>query len=453
MVKSGFYLGKKESIFKCFSKTAQSKNEKDLRAYVSQLENELEELKYKLFHWDSSQLDKMMSESFNDSFIIPTPNHPPPCHKCQDLSTQTSLEIQTKLATSLNQARKFQLSDLEWEVSTIKMLKSTYEQKQNDLYQKELKLSRQVQEINSEVTKKLKTLEKDRIRLQKEAEKQQMKNSSFLAEVKSIKSELRSLKENLSPEKVLTIQIPTPCATPKHEAPDDVFSIESEIASLENNLKNSADKNAVEFRINKLRTRLSTLRSARILNTCTNKKRMSAFTKGNNLPTATNKGNVFSFNIPVENIGATPRGTARSNTCFTERKNTSPLITERAQDDFAKEDNLAQTLELKEARLRRKEEDIIKHELKLQETWMKLPDANQLIPVVRHELERYLGKNEELKKTQSELDTLIKTNLESKRKNKLIEDENVRNNENLKEKMKSVEKIEEILSRLELLLN
>jgi hypothetical protein len=333
------------------------------------------------------------------------------------------------------------------------MLKSTYEQKQNDLYQKELKLSRQVQEINSEVTKKLKTLEKDRIRLQKEAEKQQMKNSSFLAEVKSIKSELRSLKENLSPEKVLTIQIPTPCATPKHEAPDDVFSIESEIASLENNLKNSADKNAVEFRINKLRTRLSTLRSARILNTCTNKKRMSAFTKGNNLPTATNKGNVFSFNIPVENIGATPRGTARSNTCFTERKNTSPLITERAQDDFAKEDNLAQTLELKEARLRRKEEDIIKHELKLQETWMKLPDANQLIPVVRHELERYLGKNEELKKTQSELDTLIKTNLESKRKNKLIEDENVRNNENLKEKMKSVEKIEEILSRLELLLN
>lgn len=460
LVKPGFYLPKKESLSLPLNKP---NFQHDIKAYVRQLENEIEELRYQKFHWNSaSQLDDLMLNSYNDSFTsqsyaINLETNSCNLNQFSSLPSKSSLDFQTKLADSLNKTRKNLLSELDWEVSTTKMLKSTYEAKLNELAQKEQKLSRQVKEINQEVIKKMKNLEKERSKVLRDSEKIKSKSDLLQVSIRNLKGELKLIQDNLETEKVLTIQIPTPCATPcatpKHEPAEDVATIEAEIRNLENSLKTAADKSSVEFRINKLRTRLSTLRSARMLNTCTNQRRVSAFAKGNNLPTSTTKGNVFNFNIPLENIAATPRCSARSNTCFTNRglvTDLSPMTTDRNPvESYAKEENLSQTLELKDARLRRKEEDILKQEIRLQETWMKLPNANELIPIVRHEIEKYIHKHEELKKSQSELDSLIRQNLENMKKNKDIEEENIKNTQDLKEKIKTAEKIKDVLKKFE----
>ena len=84
---------------------------------------------------------------------------------------------------------------------------------------------------------------------------------------------------------------------------------------------------------------------------------------------------------------------------------------------------------------------------------MKLPDANELIPIIRTELDRYLSQNESLKRTQSELDKLLKDQLETWKKTKAAESESSKNQENLLRKLKSAEQIEQVLNKLDQVLN
>lgn len=460
-IKKGFFVPNKGKISQGFCEGNLARSEK---AYVTQLENEVEELRYNGFHFNRFRdLDELMMKSFNDQFLLNEVRESrAPCMNCKDLATQTKLEIETKLAGKMNSARKGMLEELEWEVSNTKMMKSVYEGKIQELKDTERKIVKQIQEINSEIVKKCKSLENEKVRFAKEQERQKTHEQNLRTNLSQVRTELESIKEKLNKAEpqALTIQIPTPCATPKHDSePNDLISLELEINSLEQDRKTAADKSSIDFRINKLKTKLSSLRSTKILETCTNKKRMSTFIRPKDLTSTTPKVNTaFNFNIPIESLKFTPRGDNRNLTCFSERPKDlliepSPLQTSRNNEELTKEENFFRTLELKEARLRKKEEEIMKQEIKLQQTWMKLPDANQLIPIVRSELDRYMIQNENLKRTQAELDKVLKDQLENWKKNRANEAETMKSQENLMRKLKNAEQIEQVLVKLARILN
>lgn len=460
-VKNGFFLPGKKKII---SNLADENVEKKEKAYVRQLENEVDELKYQVFHSNTlGELDQLMMKSFNDQFAVQEFRQGKSvCEVCKDLASHTSLEIETKLAGKMNLARKKMLEELEWEVSNTKMMKSVYEGKVQDLKEVERKTARQIQEINKEVVKKCKGLEHDKMKFVREQERFKNHQQNLKVAVDQVKAELESIKENVEKIEVqaLTIQIPTPCTTPKHDSDtEEISALESEMKKLEQELQTSSDKGSIEFKMNKIKTKLSTLRSAKILETCTNKRRVSSFIRPKDLASTTPKvSKAFNFNIPIEAIKITPRGDARTMTAFSERPKefsveASPLQTSRQSEELTKEENFFKTLELKEARLRKKEEEIMRQELKLQQNWMKLPDANQLIPIVRNEIERYMAQNENLKKTQTELDNLLKDQINFWKKSKAAEAESAKTQENLSKKLKSAEKIQEVLTRLDQVLN
>lgn len=460
-VKNGYYLPGKKQIISNIIEENTGKKEK---AYVRQLENEVDELKYQVFHCSSlGDLDQLMMKSFNDQFKAeecrPVKSA---CEVCKDLASHTSLEIETKLAGKMNSARKRMLEELEWEVSNTKMMKSVYEGKVQELKEAERKIARQIQEINKEVVKKCKSLEHDKMKFAREQEKFRNQQQNLKVTVAQMKAELESIRGNVEKVEIkpLTIQIPTPCTTPKQDSDtDEILILESEMKKLEQELQTSSDKGSIEFKMNKIKTKLSTLRSAKILETCTNKRRVSSFIRPKDLASTTPKvSKAFNFNIPIEAIKITPRGDTRTMTAFSERPKEfsaepSPLQTSRQSEELTKEENFFKTLELKEARLRKKEEEIMRQELKLQQNWMRLPDANQLIPIVRNELERYMAQNENLKKTQAELDSLLRTQLEFWKKSKASESESAKTQETLLAKLKNADKIEEVLTKLIQVLN
>ncbi|OMJ93739.1 hypothetical protein SteCoe_3179 [Stentor coeruleus] len=433
-------------------------------AYVKQLENELEELNYNAFHSRGVELlEKTMFESYMESF--PTEY---PILKCPKIPafnsishTQSSLEIEYKTMRGLNNTRKEYLKELEWELAQAKLIKTNFEEKTKSLDEKEKKMSKYVQNIHNELYKKIKSLETEKAKCRLEQEKA----GKIIRFLRDFKQQVKKIKDGIVVKEPLTISIPTPCATPKHTPKpslslDEAASIELEIAQLESELLEASDKNALTFKINHLRTKLSTLRSAKILNSEVNVKRFNSFIKTpRSFVPATPKADILSkLELDMNNMSvpSTPRVSARRFTCFNNRfpeqtneiipqENTVVRFPQLPTEEFAKEENLAKALEYKESRLRRKEEELNKREITLQNTWMKLPNANELIPIIRAQMSYYEMKCKNLDQAQAEIDKLVKENLENKKMIKNAQENTKKFVSNLEDKKAIAEKLEDLI--------
>lgn len=437
-------------------------------AYVKQLENELEELNYNAFHSKGVELlEKTMFESYMESFPSDYPILRCPQVSAFDsiIHTQSSLEIEYKTMRSLNNSRKEYLKELEWELAQAKLLKINFEEKSKSLDEKEKKMSRYIQNIHNEIYKKLRALENEKAKVRLEQEKTG-KITGFL---RKFKEQVKRIKDGIIIKEPLTISIPTPCATPKHTPKpsltlDETTSIELEIVQLERELEEANDKNALTFKINHLRTKLSTLRSAKILNSEANVKRFNSFVKTpRSFVPATPKAGVSSkLELDLNNMSVpcTPRVGTRRFTCFNNRfsepvndilpqENVVIGLPQLPTEEFAKEENLVKALELKESRLRRKEEELNKREITLQNTWMKLPNANELIPIIRAQMSYYEMKCKNLEQTQAEIDKLIKENLENKKMIKNAQENAKKFVSDLKDKKVIADKLEDLIKEAE----
>ncbi|OMJ90600.1 hypothetical protein SteCoe_6998 [Stentor coeruleus] len=439
-------------------------------AYIKQLENELENLNYKVFHNSGDDLlEKAMYESYNDSFplVYPTSKYSGVFDFHSNFHTQASIEIEYKTMRVLNNSRKDYVKELEWEITQAKLVKINYEEKSKSLDEKEKKISKYVNSIHEEIQKKLKALEieKSKVRVEQEkAERIITYMRRFREQVKRIKDGF-VIQENLN----VTISTLTPIATPKHTPKpsiDEMTIIEQEITQLELELEEATDKNSLIFKMNHLRNRLSSLRSAKVLNSETNIKRFNTFARVSRqddavIPKSLNSSKLdLSINLQNLPVPYTPKIGTRRFTCFTKRvhdhspeicyqETTRTNLVQSPIQEFAKEENLVKALELKEERLRKKEEELNKREITLQNTWMKVPNANELIPLVRAQMSYYENKCKSMEKTQGDIDILIKENLNNKKAIKSAQ-ENVKKYINELEAKKVIaEKLEDLIKDAE----
>lgn len=437
-------------------------------AYIRQLENELDDLNYKVFHNSGTDLlEKAMFESYTESFPLeyPISKHSVAFDFRSNFHTQASIEIEYKTMRCLNNSRKEYVNELEWEMAQAKLVKINYEEKTKSLDEKEKKISKYVKSIHEEIQKKLKALEVEKNKVKVEHEKAER----IIAYMRKFREQVMRIKDGFVIQEPLNITISTPIATPKHTPKpsiDETTIIEQEITQLELELEEANDKNSLIFKINHLRNKLSSLRSAKVLNSETNIKRFNTFSRtprqNNTVTPKSLNSSKLDLSINLQNIPVpcTPKIGTKRFTCFTKRvhdqspeicyqETTRTNLVQSPIQEFAKEENLVKALELKEARLRKKEEELNKLEITLQNTWMKVPNANELIPLVRAQMSYYENKCKSLEKAQGDIDKLIKENLDNKKLIKSAQEKVKKYINNLEEKKMIAEKLEDLIKDAE----
>ena len=453
-----------------------NKTEHAESAYVKQLENEVEELSYRIFHSDPLlDLEKHMFEAFTESV---TGNFVNKALDITPYSTSSSLvvgELNNLSTKHCKNIRESLIKELEWESTQCSILKLAYETKLKSLEEKENQFKRNINDFQLEIYKKLKILEseKNQIRMDKEnlcKSEIQMRNK-----ILNIRDEIKTIKELLVFEENFDSPLITPCLSPRRKDssefnistsldPNDTSKIQEEIHDLELELESSSDKNPITFKINRLRNKISMLKSEKALNSSANIKRKSSFLTylQNNTNQSFSKGNTsFQLNLSIDlppQLESTPKSTTRAYTCYTARNTEnscdySPQPTRRATcqvlDGIEKDENLIKMLEMKESRLRKKEEELIRKENALHNSWMKLPNANELIPMVQKEIISYRDKADRISKIQGELDVQARENIENRKRLKNIEATRVGLNKQLEEKIRFAEMLDDICARFE----
>ena len=359
----------------------------------------------------------------------------------KDLRTQFSLEIEYKTLKNSNKLKEKNNREVEWQILQTKMMKNNLDSKAKSLNAKELNITKQVKDIKLEVSKQQSIIEKDR----KSWSDQQAKLKNQEKNLEKVLIECEKLKK---PQ----IQIDEPVfknstnLTPRHQIQnfDDIQKIEQEIRSLTENLENSSDKHPLMFKINHLKTKLSTLRSTQALNN-QNKRRVSSFSKEKVALLTPRTGKHPDF-IPctprIQNFTATnfnPFEMSDSRN-FTDRS----LETEGSNKQEIKE-NL---LELKESRLRKKEQELIVREEKMMKNWAAVKGNENILLVLKDNLEYWKEKNKEWTEKEINFQELEgqKAALERNLNTCRIQLEQA--NEEMLEKMKSYEKVMKMIKEM-----
>ena len=446
-------------------------------AYVKQLENELEEMSYKGFHYyPLFDIEKHMLEAFTDSFSSSTIDNVLNINPSNTSASGFLVESNHRSAKTLQSIRESLIKEMEWESTQCSILKLTYETNLKSLEAKENQFKKSINNFQIEIFKKLKLLEieKNQIRADKEnliKGQIQLKNTVF-----NIKDEIKTIKDLLSFEENYDSPLNTPFLSPTHKDsceinisatpdPTDPSYIEEEIRCLEEELESSSERHSITFKINHLRNRLSMLKSEKVLNSSENVKRKSSFlaylhntTNQSFFKTNTSLQLNLSIDLPRSHLESTQKSTARAYTCYTARNTEnscdySPQPTTRTScqvlDGIERDENLMRMLQLKENRLRKKEEELIKKESTLQNSWMKIPNANELIPAVQKEIICYREKTEMIDKVQGELDLLARDSIESRKRLQKIESIRMGLNKQLEEKIRFADMLDDICARFE----
>lgn len=356
---------------------------------------------------ENSKLDQLMQESFKDQFLTP-------CQTIEvivpkDLHSQISLEIEYKTLKNSNKLKAQTINNLEWERVQTKMLSSNLNLKQKILTEKENSLKKQVKDIQSEVIKKQKTMESEK--------------NKYIEMLKKVKNQQKTIFDTLNeiqkPSKPLNIQTDfqvltnrTNYCSPNSETikkPDDFLSIEQEISLLEQQLPNEPDKNSLLFKINHLKTKLSTMRSAQALKVQVQSRRSSGI---NRLRVNTPIAGKLDFSA----LNLTPRDQIigmKYNEQDTSRMHTERNM-ENTENKNEKEENWTKMLELKENRLRKKEQELILRENQIQNSLKNLPGTGKALQVLKESVNYWKSKNLDLEKRESELEKVFKENLDMK---------------------------------------
>ena len=263
----------------------------------------------------------------------------------------------------------------------MKIYKQNYEEKLKNIENKENQIGKMMKDIQLEISKKIKNLEKDQQRLKENNEKLILKESVLMKQVNYIKEESKKIQKLLNTTEANIVK--TPLSTPKNKQvlqnTDEISKIEQEILSLEQEYETSCDKDSIKFHINRLKNKISLARSKKALNLRSESRRFSSFSSTKGFPTTPKLLHPpkLDFSINIQDLPAprTPKMNSRALTFFGNFENSyelSPQSTlrntysETISENIEKDENLIKFLELKDLRLKKKEEELNKKELKLQ---------------------------------------------------------------------------------------
>lgn len=449
-------FGKKTEIRSGFVKEIV---ENQYTSYIRQLENEVEELEYKVFHMDPlTELDGKMYEAYTETFSS-FPNK----IQINPLCSYVDDGYKHKILQNFNRQHQALINELQWECSQNGLVRLKFESKMQELDSKENAFKKKISDFQTEISKKIKSLDLEKQKIRTEKDELYKNETAFHNKIKSMRDEISVVKDLM----IFDDSFVTPCTTPKNKENsvntsaiidlENPSKIEDEIRDLELELESSSEKGSITFKINHLKNKLSAMRSERILNTSANIKRKSSFTFSKNSNKKLFLTRNLDLSIDIPRILTTPNN---NQNCFYTGRNTdisydfSPLVTQRSGHtsdlvSIEKDENFMRMLELKEGRLRKKEEELHKKEISLQATWMKLPNADQLIPMVQKEILEYQAKSKEIHAKQGEIDKNLKESIQLKKKLKKIESQKENFLRVLEEKSRIAQILDNICAKFE----
>lgn len=388
---------------------------------------------------ENDELNKLMLKSFNETIELPSQSIEFIIPK--DLHSQISLEIEYKTLKNSNHINSQTIKNLEWEIVQTKMLKSNLEHKQKLLNEKEASITKQVRDIQVEVQKKQKIMETEKTKTAEILEKVKKQQ-------KMIFDTLNDLQKPIKPPKIQTefqvLSNKSNFCSPNSEPiqkNEEIVLIDQEISLLEKQLPDSLDKNALVFKINHLKTKLSTMRSTQALNGQIQARRSSGLCRLRvNTPRIEGKLDLSGINLtPRDQLIGFRHSGQDSSRLLTERNS------ENGENKAEKEENWAKLLELKESRLRKKEQELFARETQLQNSFKAMPGVNKTLSGLKESMSYWKNKNFELEKRENELDKVFKENLELK---ELIKANNLTVGQlklDLKEKAENLNKVLAVL--------
>lgn len=459
-------LTQKTRLGKGFLKASKKSGTTESDPYIIQMENEIETLKSSLGSRDIGHvglLEKCMLESYSD-FAPSTCSFDSFPAAMKDMHSQMSIEIEYKSMKQLNLSREALVKELEWECAQAKVHKLDYEEKVKVVKESEKALAKSAKDIQVEIQKKINAVEKEKLKVKEDREKIACREKRVRGSLYKMKEEALLIKESLNFEPVLLNTTNYLCPTPKNREISDastVETLEQEIKTLEDELETSEEKGSLTFKINHLKNKLSVERSEKVLINHGNIKKFNSF-GSSRIVAATPRAfcpHKFDFNLDLQKleVAGTPR--VMNNRAFTyfpvkqtpekscdpsPQTTTRPNTLSQETENIEKDENLIKMLEMKEIRLRKKEEELMKKETMLQNSWMKVPNADELIPMVQNQIMSYRAKSNLTEQKNREIDELIKENMQARKNIKEIEDSSRKLMRSLQEKVKVAEKLEDL---------
>ncbi|CAG9320933.1 unnamed protein product [Blepharisma stoltei] len=423
------------------------------QACISQLENEIEELKRKsLIPEDVFDFGKALKNSITETYERSFDDYSASFNSENSLElTKSTLDLFSKTERpafhlDLQKLKKNEKikEELEWQINEVQVIKNQYNKKlnqllqQTDLFQQQANLIKiKTAELEKDISK---FNEEKRIFEEKQVKIKDEIKSTFIQHSREPSGEwLRTIKGRHKTEKsYLDLRDSTPDPITDENAQALYEELQKAQALLQGTIPENAD--SVVIKINRIKTQISNLRSAKALNNfqvhsnsiknAIHSMEKQFETRDIRKASPAPKMPMISSITPepisdntkifhkLENLDKSPKPLPHDkliNSVSEANLNVKPpipnpkIIKNSNLAIDSEIENLKKHLRLKEIRLEEKEKEIFDKEMRLHKTWMKQPDANQLIPMVQKELIfiQNLKQNLELKQKEIERDQFL----------------------------------------------
>ena len=406
----------KDEIVNMFNSSLNEELSNEVTQYITALKRELSEMSGKTSDFIGKDQDR--DEEF--CFIEPFECEP----NIQYLPLRSALSMSTNEIISVKYQRqqKQMLKEKEWENKEIKLLKQKYKSKKQILKLKKTEqqeTENYLKKKNLEITKEKAEIERIRENYYREKKKIMNNYENKSRKLSEVINELTVTVEN--PETVGKISPITEtemmsdisftsdldASFDSSIGEPDLNSIQRRISELESQFK-SESSSEIQERLKRdidcLKNSYTNLRSAQVLrNSNSNQKRFN-FNRNISLTDITGKRSTpvsistpkprLSINSsrPLFRTTATPKSASQHFTF----SDIAPVIGE--------ENELKKYLRAKEVKLSEKEERFEKERDYWIQKWNKLPNANELIPMVQKEIMEFKRKRDDFDKKDKELD-------------------------------------------------
>ena len=404
----------KDEIVNMFNSSLNEELSNEVTQYITALKRELSEM--------SGKTSEVIGKDQDDEFCFIEPFESEPTIQYLPPRSALSMSTNEMISVKYQRQQKQMLKEKEWENKEIKLLKQKYKNKKQILKLKKTEqqeTENYLKKKNLEITKEKAEIERIRENYYREKKKIMNNYENKSRKLSEVINELTVTVEN--PETVGKISPITEtemmsdisftsdldASFDSSIGEPDLSSIQRRISELETQFR-SEPSNEVQERLKRdidcLKNSYTNLRSAQVLrNSNSNQKRFN-FNRNISLTDITGKRSTpvsistpkprLSINSsrPLFRTTATPKSASQHFT-FTD---IAPVVGE--------ENELKKYLRAKEVKLTEKEERFEKERDYWIQKWNKLPNANELIPMVQKEIMEFKRKREEIDKKDKELD-------------------------------------------------
>jgi hypothetical protein len=390
-------------------------NQEDLELKVVRLQQEIIQLKKKIcvpnhvMNRFCDKVEEQMSKSFLETqFDFKNPNSPPKYIFNDNFSNKSRalMEYDYKKMKIHHQKCEDISSTLLWQTKEIQIFKNLLQKKLQNTLEKEAALNAKQQELTK--------IQKDYENESKTLESQKSYISNELENTKKYKRKLEKMKKMITSQienftkitKTTTKDRPT--STSRIESPtlkriryqkslnDDSTSIDSqmenlqcEIKSLES-LKTDSVDDTHQVHLSHLCTQLANLRSQKAIERNATNSGIHSVSKSTDKMFLPKR---FNFSSVESSPNTTPIKVSKTNQIDNPSDPSKPPMYRKNTRGYTEPDTTApkiptitKSITIREERLAERELELEKKELELQQTWMKLPNAHDLIPMVQKQM-------------------------------------------------------------------